>query len=125
MLTTFQGYSKPQLLNIFKAMATSRRLDEKMLTLLRQGKSFFHIGAGGHEGSQVACAMNLHTENDWFYPYYRDQALVMGLGMTIEDLFLSFLAKADDPGSAGRQLPQHYGSKKLNIVSQSSPTGTQ
>jgi len=122
---TFQGYSKTQLINIFKAMVTSRRMDEKMLTLLRQGKSFFHIGAGGHEGAQVACAMNLKPGSDWFYPYYRDQALVLGLGMTMEELFLGFLAKHDDPGSAGRQLPQHYGHKKLNIVSQSSPTGTQ
>ncbi|MEA3286307.1 MAG: thiamine pyrophosphate-dependent enzyme [Candidatus Marinimicrobia bacterium] len=125
MSATFQGYNKTQLINIFKAMATSRRLDEKMLTLLRQGKSFFHIGAGGHEGAQIACAMNLNPGSDWFYPYYRDQALVLSLGMTQADLFLGFLAKQDDPGSAGRQLPQHYGSKKLNIVSQSSPTGTQ
>ena len=69
--------------------------------------------------------MNLNPGSDWFYPYYRDQALVLELGMTREDLFLGFLAKQDDPGSAGRQLPQHYGLKKLNIVSQSSPTGTQ
>jgi len=122
---TFQGYNKAQLVNIYKSMATSRRLDEKMLTLLRQGKSFFHIGAAGHEGAQLACAMNLASGKDWSYPYYRDQTLVMGLGMTTKELFLSFLAKKDDPGSAGRQLPQHYGHKKLNIVSQSSPTGTQ
>ncbi|MBC8374836.1 MAG: dehydrogenase E1 component subunit alpha/beta [FCB group bacterium] len=106
-------------------MATSRRTDEKMLTLLRQGKSFFHIGAAGHEGAQLACAMQMNSEQDWSYPYYRDQTMVMGLGMTTEELFLGFLAKADDPGSGGRQLPQHYGQKELNIVSQSSPTGTQ
>ncbi len=125
MSATFQGYSKEQLIGVFKSMARSRRMDEKMLTLLRQGKSFFHIGAGGHEGAQVACAMHLIPGNDWFYPYYRDQALVLGLGMTMEELFLGFLAKQADPGSAGRQLPQHYGHQKLNIVSQSSPTGTQ
>ncbi|MBT3575874.1 MAG: tungsten formylmethanofuran dehydrogenase [Candidatus Marinimicrobia bacterium] len=106
-------------------MATSRRTDEKMLTLLRQGKSFFHIGASGHEGAQLACAMQMNSKQDWSYPYYRDQTMVMGLGMTTEELFLGFLAKADDPGSGGRQLPQHYGQKDLNIVSQSSPTGTQ
>ncbi len=125
MSATFQGYNKKQLIHIFKTMATSRRLDEKMLTMLRQGKSFFHIGAAGHEGAQLACAMNMESGKDWSYPYYRDQTLVLGLGMTPEDLFLSFLAKRDDPGSAGRQLPQHYGHKALNIVSQSSPTGTQ
>ena len=106
-------------------MALSRRTDEKMLTLLRQGKSFFHIGAAGHEGAQIACALNLTPGLDWAYPYYRDQTLVLGLGMTLADLFLSFLAKRDDPGSGGRQLPQHYGKLSQRIVSQSSPTGTQ
>ncbi len=125
MSANLKGFQKETLLGIFKTMATSRRTDEKMLTLLRQGKSFFHIGASGHEGAQLACAMQMNSDLDWSYPYYRDQTLVMGLGMTTEELFLSFLAKADDPGSGGRQLPQHYGQKKLNIVSQSSPTGTQ
>ncbi len=125
MSASLKGFQKEELLGIFKTMATSRRTDEKMLTLLRQGKSFFHIGAAGHEGAQLACAMQMNSEQDWSYPYYRDQTMVMGLGMTTEELFLGFLAKADDPGSGGRQLPQHYGQKELNIVSQSSPTGTQ
>lgn len=125
MSVTLKGFQKEELLSIFRTMATSRRTDEKMLTLLRQGKSFFHIGASGHEGAQLACAMQMDAKIDWSYPYYRDQTLVMGLGMTTEELFLGFLAKADDPGSGGRQLPQHYGHKALNIVSQSSPTGTQ
>lgn len=125
MAADLKGFQKEALVNIFKTMATSRRTDEKMLTLLRQGKSFFHIGASGHEGAQLACALQMNPKLDWSYPYYRDQTLVMGLGMTTEELFLGFLAKADDPGSGGRQLPQHYGHKDLNIVSQSSPTGTQ
>lgn len=125
MSASLKGFQKEALLGIFKTMATSRRTDEKMLTLLRQGKSFFHIGASGHEGAQLACAMQMNSDLDWSYPYYRDQTMVMGLGMTTEELFLGFLAKADDPGSGGRQLPQHYGQKDLNIVSQSSPTGTQ
>ncbi len=125
MSSNLKGFNKNELLSIFKTMATSRRADEKMLTLLRQGKSFFHIGAAGHEGAQLACAMQMNPELDWSYPYYRDQTMVLGLGMTPEELFLSFLAKKDDPGSGGRQLPQHYGQKDLNIVSQSSPTGTQ
>ena len=125
MSTSFKDYSKKELLDIFKVMATSRRTDEKMLTLLRQGKSFFHIGAAGHEGAQIACARHLDSSVDWSYPYYRDQTFAMGLGVSTEDLFLAFLAKRDDPGSGGRQLPQHYGKKELNIVSQSSPTGTQ
>lgn len=100
-------------------------MDEKMLTLLRQGKSFFHIGAAGHEGAQLACALNIKPGYDWAYPYYRDQAMVLGLGVSMDDIFLGFLAKRDDPSSGGRQMPQHYGHKELNIVSQSSPTGTQ
>ena len=125
MAASFQGYSKAELKAVFRSMATSRRMDEKMLTLLRQGKSFFHIGAAGHEGAQVACALNLRPGLDWAYPYYRDQALVMGLGTTMEDIFLGFLAKRDDPSSGGRQMPQHYGKRAINIVAQSSPTGTQ
>lgn len=125
MSENLNGFQKEELLSIFKTMATSRRTDEKMLTLLRQGKSFFHIGASGHEGAQLACAMQMDSKRDWSYPYYRDQTMVMGLGMTVEELFLGFLARASDPGSGGRQLPQHYGHKDLNIVSQSSPTGTQ
>jgi 2-oxoisovalerate dehydrogenase E1 component len=125
MAKQFKGFNKDQLLSIFRTMGLSRRADEKMLTLLRQGKSFFHIGAAGHEGAQIACAMNLSPGFDWAYPYYRDQTLAMGLGMTMEDIFLGFLAKRDDPGSGGRQLPQHYGKKSQRIVSQSSPTGTQ
>ena len=125
MSSSLNGFKKEELLGIFKVMATSRRTDEKMLTLLRQGKSFFHIGASGHEGAQLACAIQMDPKLDWSYPYYRDQTMVMGLGTTTEELFLAFLAKADDPGSGGRQLPQHYGQKDLNIVSQSSPTGTQ
>lgn len=125
MSQSLKGYTKAQLLAIYKAMATSRRMDEKMLTLLRQGKSFFHIGAAGHEGAQLACALNMQKGKDWAYPYYRDQTLVLGLGSSIEDIFLGFLARRDDPSSGGRQMPQHYGNHKLNIVSQSSPTGTQ
>ena len=94
MSATFNGYSKSELIAIFKAMATSRRMDEKMLTLLRQGKSFFHIGAAGHEGAQLACAMNMKPGFDWAYPYYRDMAFMLGLGVKLEDIFLHQLAKA-------------------------------
>lgn len=121
----YQGHSKEQLLDIFRTMSLSRRADEKMLTLLRQGKSFFHIGAAGHEGAQLACTAAMNPGIDWAYPYYRDQAFVMGLGVTVKELLMLFLAKADDPSSGGRQMPQHYGHKDWRIVSQSSPTGTQ
>ena len=119
------GYSKKDLLDIYKKMALARRLDEKQLIMLKQGKAFFHIGCSGHEASQMAAAQNMIPGKDWSYPYYRDAALCLGLGMTSKEQLLSFLAKADDPNSGGRQMPQHYGYKDLRIVSQSSPTGTQ
>ena len=106
-------------------MGLSRRLDEKMLILLKQGKSYFHIGASGHEAAQLAAATAMRPGEDWAFPYYRDAALCIGLGMTSREQLLCFLAKADDPNSGGRQMPQHYGHKDLRIVSQSSPTGTQ
>ena len=119
------GYSKKDLLDIYKKMALARRLDEKQLIMLKQGKAFFHIGCSGHEASQMAAAQNMIPGKDWSYPYYRDAALCLGLCMTSKEQLLSFLAKADDPNSGGRQMPQHYGHKDLRIVSQSSPTGTQ
>ena len=106
-------------------MYLSRALDKKQLILLKQGKGFFHIGAAGHEAAELAAAKNINFNIDFSYPYYREQAYCIGLGMTSKEILLSFLAKNDDPNSSGRQMPQHYSSKKLNIVSQSSPTGTQ
>ncbi|MBI44671.1 MAG: tungsten formylmethanofuran dehydrogenase [Candidatus Marinimicrobia bacterium] len=106
-------------------MFKSRRLDEKQLILLKQGKGFFHIGASGHEAAQVAAAHSMNSSIDYAYPYYRNQAFCLAYGMTSKDMLLSFMAKEDDPNSGGRQMPQHFGHKGLNIVSQSSPTGTQ
>ena len=119
------NHSKKQLIEIYKTMFMSRRLDEKQLILLKQGKGFFHIGASGHEAVQIAAAKSMNSSIDYSYPYYRDQAFCLALGMTSKQMLLSFLAKEDDPNSGGRQMPQHFGCKDLNIVSQSSPTGTQ
>ena len=119
------NHTKKELLEIFKLMYTSRRLDEKQLILLKQGKGFFHIGASGHEAVQIAAANSMDMKKDYSYPYYRNQAFCLAAGMTSKDMLLSFLAKEDDPNSGGRQMPQHFGCKDLNIVSQSSPTGTQ
>jgi len=106
-------------------MVLSRFLDEKQLILLKQGKGFFHIGCSGHEAAGMAAALCFKPGFDYAYPYYRDQAFCLGWGMKSRHHLLSFLAKEDDPSSGGRQMPQHYGHKELNIVSQSSPTGTQ
>ena len=124
-MAKLQGYSKNQILDLYRKMVISRKLDEKMLILLKQGKSFFHIGASGHEAAQLAAANLMKPNQDWSFPYYRDGAFCIGIGMTPKEQLLSFLARADDPNSGGRQMPQHYGHKKLRIVSQSSPTGTQ
>ena len=121
----FKGYSKKQLLDIYRQMALSRYLDEKQLILLKQGKGFFHIGCAGHEAAGLAAALSFKPGFDYAYPYYRDQAFCMGWGMESREHLLSFLAKEDDPSSGGRQMPQHYGHHALNIVSQSSSTGTQ
>jgi 2-oxoisovalerate dehydrogenase E1 component len=122
---TAEGLPGDELLRAHRAMIVARRLDEKMLVLLKQGKSFFHIGASGHEAVQVAVAAALQPGKDWSYPYYRDLAFVLRLGMTAREVLLSFLARAEDPNSGGRQMPAHYGHRGLRIVSQSSPTGTQ
>ena len=124
-MARLNGYTKKQILDFYRKMVTSRKLDEKMLVLLKQGKSFFHIGASGHEAAQIAAANLIRPTQDWSFPYYRDGAYCLGLGMTPKEQLLSFLARSEDPNSGGRQMPQHYGHKKLKIVSQSSPTGTQ
>ncbi len=116
---------KESLLKIYRTMVISRFLDEKMLILLKQGKSFFHIGASGHEAIQTAAASVMQPGYDYAYPYYRDLTFVLQYGVTPEEIFLNFLAKDSDPSSGGRQMPNHYGHKGRRIMTQSSPTGTQ
>jgi 2-oxoisovalerate dehydrogenase E1 component len=100
-------------------------MDQKMLIMLKQGKSYFHIGCSGHEAIQIAFAYAMQPGYDWAYPYYRDLAFVLQYGVTVEEIFLNFLARAEDPSSGGRQMSNHYGHKNKRIVTQSSPTGTQ
>ncbi|MDA2935855.1 thiamine pyrophosphate-dependent enzyme [Patescibacteria group bacterium AH-259-L05] len=124
-MSHFHGFTKEELLTIYRNMVLTRKLDEKMLILLRQGKGFFHIGAGGHEAAQLAAARVMRPGEDWFYPYYRDLPFCLGIGMTAREVLLCFLSRDEDPNSGGRQMPTHYSHKKLRVVSQSSPTGTQ
>jgi 2-oxoisovalerate dehydrogenase E1 component len=113
------------LFSLYKNFVKARLMDQKMLIMLKQGKSYFHIGCSGHEAVQTAFAYALQPGYDWSYPYYRDLAFVLQYGVTTEEVFLNFLARVDDPSSGGRQMSNHYGHKKQRIVTQSSPTGTQ
>ena len=124
-MARLNGFTKQQLLDIYNTMVLARELDNRMLTLIKQGKGFFHMGCSGHESAQIAAALTINEGKDWSYPYYRDGAYTLALGVTPKEHLLSFLARADDPASGGRQMPMHYSNKNLRIVSQSSATGTQ
>ncbi len=113
------------LLNALKIMYLSRSIDNKAMRLLRQGKTFFHIAGAGHEAIQVAAGLSMNIETDWFFPYYRDLAFALSLGVPPRDFFYQCFAKVEDPATGGKQLPCHWGSIKFNLPTQSSPTGTQ
>ena len=114
-----------ELLKIYRHMLSARRTDERMWILNRQGKAAFVVSCQGQEAAQVGAAYNLRPGHDYAYPYYRDAGIVMTLGMTARDQLLSLMGKGEDPNSGGRQMPGHFSSRELNIVTASAPIGVQ
>jgi 2-oxoisovalerate dehydrogenase E1 component len=122
---TYRGFPKAELIDDYRLALVSRALDDREISLQKQSRVFFQISGAGHEALLLALTRSLHAGYDWFFPYYRDRALVLGLGVTPLEMLLEAVGSADDPASGGRQMPCHWGHRDKHIVTQSSPTGSQ
>ncbi len=121
----FRGVPVTELLSDYQLALVSRYLDDREITLQKQSRCFFHISGAGHEALCLGFARSLRAGYDWFFPYYRDRSLALALGMTPTESLLQAVGAATDPASSGRQMPCHFASRQFNIVTQSSPTGSQ
>ncbi len=122
---SYEGLSREDLLRVYRNMVTSRRIDDKEIQLKRQNRIYFQISGAGHEAVQTAIALHMRKGSDWLFPYYRDRAICLGLGVTPRDMLLQAFGAADDPASKGRQMPSHWGAAALRIFTTSSPTSTE
>jgi 2-oxoisovalerate dehydrogenase E1 component len=124
-MQTYRDVPVEEIVDDFRLMCVSRAIDDREISMQKQSRVFFQISGAGHEALGLGLARLLRPSYDWFFPYYRDQALVLGLGVTPTEILMQAVGSAEDPSSSGRQMPSHWGSKALNIVTQSSATGSQ
>ena len=122
---TYRGFPVAELIEDFRLACVSRAIDDREINMQKQSRVFFQISGAGHEAIGLALARLLRPGYDWFFPYYRDQALALGLGVTPTEILMQAVGSVEDPSSAGRQMPSHWGKREINLVTESSATGSQ